>query len=120
MYDLQAVIDEQPSSQALGHIQDLNIRIVGCPRLSHSPNPLWGCAGEGGISGLLQGLIKQMKTKRSCHVEFHHLLSPNLGPELLEAFEALQEFDSVAIKFIHVEDGTGIHQVERIVAMVWR
>ena len=103
MYDLQAVIDEQPSSQGLAHIQDLDVRIEGCPSLSQEPNPLWGWAGEGGLSGLLKGLVKQMNQKRSCRIGFHHLLNPELGPELLEPLGALQCFDSVAIEFIHVD-----------------
>ena len=116
MYDLQAVIDEQPSPQALAHIRDLEIRIEGCPSLSQDPNPLWGCAGEGGLSGLLKGLVKPMKIKRSCHIGFHNLLNPELGSELLEAVGAFQGFNSVAIEFIHV-DGDW---VEHYVPMVWQ
>ena len=116
MYDLQAVIDKQPSSQALAHIRDLDMRIEGCPSLTQDPNQLWGCAGEGGLSGLLKGLIQQMKTKRSCYIKFHNLSNPKLGPELLEALEALQEFESVAMEFIRV-DGDWI---EPYAPMVWQ
>ena len=89
LYDLQAVIDKQPSSQALAHIRNLDIRIEGCPSLTQDPNPLWGCAGEGGVSGLLKSLIQQMKIKRSCYIRFNNLLNPKLGPELLKALGTL-------------------------------
>ena len=118
IYDVDQLIDKQPSPQALAHIRDLDIRIEGCGlRMGVYPKvPLWGCPGDVGLSGRLKGLVQQMKMKRSCRLGFHNLLKPDLAPVLLELLEILQKFDSVAIEFTHVEDDL----IQRFTPMDWQ